>query len=73
MQSNDKLNANDLMDIMSRQMKALDELDLNNKNALKEVSRAKEIFNGAGKIIKLAEFAKLQNQSGAKGNLLLPE
>jgi hypothetical protein len=64
------LEAKELMQIMTEQMRSLSSLDLNNKNSLKEISRAKEIFNGAGKIIKLADFARSAQQSGLNGKLL---
>lgn len=70
MKNNNNLEAKELMDIMSKQMRSLDTLDLNHKNSLKEISRAKEIFNGAGKIIKLADFARTSHGSGLSGKLL---
>jgi hypothetical protein len=73
MQANQNLGANELMEILSRQIRTLDSLDLSSKNASKEISRSKEIFNGAGKVIKLAEFAYTRHINGESSSLLLPE
>lgn len=67
-----QLEAGELMDMIAKQLRMLDVLDVNDKSAMKNIAKSKEVFNGAGKAIKLSAFV-YQQHGLATGGKLLPE
>lgn len=69
-----QMTAYELRDIMAKQLRSLNELDVNDKNAARKIDTAKQIFNGGGKIIALAAYVTEAHRVGTSGEILaLPE
>lgn len=74
MNQNEKMSAFELRDIIATQLRALNDADINDKYIAKKIDLAKQIFNGAGKMIALSAYVTEAQRVGAKGEILaLPE
>ena len=73
-QDENKMSAIELRDIMANQLRSLDKSDITDKLIGRKIDLAKQIFNGAGKMIALAAYTTEANRMGLKSDiLLLPE
>lgn len=62
-----EMTANKLGDIVAKQLFILDSLDLNESGVKHKIDRARQVFNGAGKMISLSNYvltAKLVSEEG---------
>lgn len=68
------MNAQELRDIIAVQLRTLNNADIKDKNIGKKVDLAKQVFNGAGKLIALSVYVLEAQKLGTKGDILgLPE
>ncbi len=68
------MSAIELRDIMAKELRELSETKMDDKNIGKKIDKAKQIFNGAGKMIALAAYTIEANKIGDNGTILsLPE
>lgn len=55
-QKSKNIGVNELHEMLSKQLRELSEMPLNDKNINKQIAKSKEIFNGSGKLINLAVY-----------------
>lgn len=68
------MTAIELRDIIANQLRTLNVMEVSDKHAQRKVETAKQVFNGAGKMIALAAYVDEAHRIGAKGDVLaLPD
>lgn len=67
------MQASELMDIVSSQLRKLSSMDLNDRNIGKCIAQSKEVGNLSGKCITLAAYELEKQRLGVEGQNLLPE
>ena len=68
------MTAKELSEILSSELRNLSSMEDGDKNAGRKIDKAKQIFNGAGKLIALSSYVTEAKRLGQDGNLLgLPE
>lgn len=64
------MSAAELSQILSSELRTLHKMEENDKNAARKIDKAKQIFNGAGKLIALASYITEARRIGAGSSLL---
>lgn len=69
MKNNEQMEARELHEIMTSQLRELHNVNINDKNIARKIDLAKQIFNGAGKMIALSAYVSEANRTGNNGLL----
>lgn len=68
------MTATELSEILTSELRSLSSMSETDKNAARKIDKAKQIFNGAGKLIALSSYVTEAKRIGGGGNILaLPE
>lgn len=67
---NNAMSATELRDIMAKQLRELDQSNVLDRNIGKKIDIAKQVFNGAGKMIALAAYTAEANKMGTNSEIL---
>lgn len=65
-----QMSAIELRDIMAKQLRDLNASEMTDRNIAKKIDLAKQIFNGAGKMIALSAYVTEAQRLGMNGDIL---
>lgn len=73
MKESDVMSANELGQILTTELRTLSEMPDTDRNAARKIDKAKQVFNGAGKLIALSAYVTEARRLGQPGIMSLPE